>query len=1020
MPARKKQDSKDRTGHDLRATAQKKAARTGGVPRDMKKLTPDEIIHELYVHQIELEMQNDELRRTQLDLETATAKYRDLYDFSPVGYFTFSRDALIEEANLTGAVLLGAPRQTLLRKRFRRFVAKQDLDSWDRHITAAFQQEDRLACELELKRADGTTFQARLESIRMEAGGAQVVRTAVTDISMQFRSEEARRVSQEQYRLIVEHTADNITVLDLNLAITYVSPSILRLRGYTAEEAMTQTLDQIMVPDSLKKISGVFKEQMAIEAEGTADPQRSVLLELEEYCKDGSIVLVEVVFSFIRDYSDKPTGILAVTRDITDRKRMEKEIRDTNRFLDGMIEQSPNPIWISDEKGTLLRLNKACCETLEITPEEVVGRYNVLEDNIVEEQGMMPLVRSVFVEGRFVNFDLVYDTSRLNTTVLAHSAQVMLNVTIFPIKDDAGRVKNAVIQHIDITERKLAGEALLKQKDELTSYKNQLEGILSGQDRARMVLLSILEDEKIGRQYLRENEEKFRTLVETTPCIICSLKPDGTVLFVNNHIRKVTGHEPGEVIGGNWWELFYSGELRGQVAELMNAFKTGDVRGYEMRFFDRQGSLKTIMWDSFNRWDPDGGLVEINGVGTDITDLKIAEQKASYQLQFLYMVINAIRAPIFFKNAQGLYSGCNIAFEEFVGIPFSGIVGKTVFDLWPRERAEVYHRMDLELLEKGGAQTYEMRVGRADGAYREIMFQRSVFAGNKGAAGGIVGVMLDITDRKLAEEAVKESERFALSTVNALTSNIAIIDGSGDILSVNSAWRAFAFRNMEDAADVFEGVNYLAVCDAALGIGSEGAAEFAAGIRAVIKGELESYSQEYPCHSSSEQRWFIGRVNPFPGDGALRLVVSHTEITDRKLAEESILASLREKEALLREIHHRVKNNMQVISSLMGLRVGLHRERATIQKMRSARCRAGSSQWPSCTRSSTSRAISAASISATTCQALPPGIAQSLGMYRTGWPPVDVRQVTLGIDAAVPCGLLDKRAHHQRVKARVS
>jgi diguanylate cyclase (GGDEF)-like protein/PAS domain S-box-containing protein len=133
--------------------------------------------------------------------------------------------------------------------------------------------------------------------------------------------------SEERYRLIAENTADTISVFDLNLNPTYISPSIQKLRGYSVQEAMTQTLDQMLTPDSLQQASKKFADQMALELSGTADPTRTILMELEEYCKDGSTILVELAASFLRDKNFKPTGILTVTRNITERKKAEEQIQ---------------------------------------------------------------------------------------------------------------------------------------------------------------------------------------------------------------------------------------------------------------------------------------------------------------------------------------------------------------------------------------------------------------------------------------------------------------------------------------------------------------------------------------------------------------------------------------------------------------------------------------------------------------------------------------------------------------------
>ena len=154
----------------------------------------------------------------------------------------------------------------------------------------------------------------------------QRVKDRTAEIS---QANERLKESEERYRLIAENTADTIAVFDLNFNPTYFSPAILKHRGYTVQEAMTQTLDQMLTPDSLQQASKIFAEQMALESSGTADPARTALIELEEYCKDGSTVWVEIAASFLRDNNFKPAGILTVTRDITERKQAEKRLKET-------------------------------------------------------------------------------------------------------------------------------------------------------------------------------------------------------------------------------------------------------------------------------------------------------------------------------------------------------------------------------------------------------------------------------------------------------------------------------------------------------------------------------------------------------------------------------------------------------------------------------------------------------------------------------------------------------------------
>jgi len=147
--------------------------------------------------------------------------------------------------------------------------------------------------------------------------------------------------------------------------------------------------------------------------------------------------------------------------------------------------------------------------------------------------------------------------------------------------------------------------------------------------------------------------------------------------------------------------------------------------------------------------------------------------------------------------------------------------------------------------------------------------------------------MGSISDHRLAEKKLREFEPFARSVLDSLSANIAVLDDSGTIVFVNRAWREFARSNEADG-NVAENANYLQVCESAVELGSEDAASFAEGIRSVLSGRREEFALEYPCHSPTEQRWFVGRVTRFPSGSPARAVVAHENVTERKQAEEAL------------------------------------------------------------------------------------------------------------------------------------
>ncbi len=198
--------------HPLRAAAEARLAKITPIPSTG---SPQVLLHELQVHQIELEIQNEALRETQIELEQSRNRYIDLFEYAPVAYVIVSRDSRLTEANRLAARLLGYPQEALLHHSFDEFIAPTDLNRWREQITAVYagMSDTPLEYELLLKNADGSRFPAELQYVVLDhAQGGPTIRIAFFDITE--RSEAAAEIHQLAYFDPLTHLPNRRLLLD--------------------------------------------------------------------------------------------------------------------------------------------------------------------------------------------------------------------------------------------------------------------------------------------------------------------------------------------------------------------------------------------------------------------------------------------------------------------------------------------------------------------------------------------------------------------------------------------------------------------------------------------------------------------------------------------------------------------------------------------------------------------------------------------------------------------------------------
>ena len=442
--------------------------------KEIDKMSSEDIaglVRDLNAYQVELHSRNTELSRIQTELEESRNKISDMYDFVPMGYFTFDRNYLIVDANQTGAELLNVERDALLAKPFTDFVTPNFKDVFTHHCMMTIDKQTTQTCRLKLIRNDGCEFYAELDCLAVKGAGGNHgrIRISVKDIT------ERRRTMEEITRLaaIVESSDDAINGTDLAGRITTWNRAAERIYGYTANEVRGKSVSILIPPentDSVPDIVDKIKRGRKIEH-----------FETVRMTKQGRRIHVSLSISPIKDADGNIVGASAIARDITERKRMEQALIESEEKMRSILDASPdailqvgmdlNVLWANKAALELNPdiLGKSCCEAYQpcgcIDPNCVCRK--AIESGQIETQSMC-----YPIEDRAGN-------------------EVYWENTGVPLQDSQGRVYGSILIARDITERKMAEKAMLEYQQML---RNQASQLSLAEERERRRIATNLHD----------------------------------------------------------------------------------------------------------------------------------------------------------------------------------------------------------------------------------------------------------------------------------------------------------------------------------------------------------------------------------------------------------------------------------------------------------------------------------------------------------------------------------------------
>ncbi len=553
-------------------------------------------IEELESINEQFEQQNSELLQAREELSRQDAMLRNILLVAPVG-LGFIKDRLLEWSNSAFGDMFGYDNDEIRGKSPGIFYpTTDDYKSALREMTGQILEKGRASFDVKGRRKDGSPIDVHINSVPFEKGRFDSgVVFAALDITEQKRAEAALRENEEKYRILMENMTDSVWVLDLDtMAFVYNSPSSVSILGYTEEEARRNRISDIVTPRSQEMAGRILAEELDRDGKPGVDPNRSRILQLEQIHKNGSIVWVEMTLRFLRDGSGRSVSILGVSRNITDRKRAEQALAESEEKYRVLAESISDLIFTMDI-GTrhFTYMNRTSEELFGFRPDEIVAM--TMEDLLTPE-----------------TFKLA---SVILTEELARDGAEGVDPQRSRTFEAEARHKNGSVGWIEITARFLR------------------DG--SGAPRQVLGMARDITKRKQIETALAEREERYRMLMENTPENLWVIDIS-TMRFVYNssYGSQILGYTDQEsrnlslrdILTDRSFEevmRIYKEELEREEQPDVDRNRT---MTFELEEIHKSGSLLWVETTAKFLRDESGRPYSILGVSRDITPRKYAEE----------------------------------------------------------------------------------------------------------------------------------------------------------------------------------------------------------------------------------------------------------------------------------------------------------------------------------------------------------------------------------------------------------
>ncbi len=630
-----KRDDRQRDALDMRqraeALAREAAAGETEAPAGLSPKEIQEMLHELRVHQIQLELQNEDLRRAQEAIGAARARYFDLYDLAPVGYCTLSETGMILEANLTLATLLGLDRGALNKQPVSRFVLEEDQGIYYLHRKQLFDTGEPQECELRLVRPDGAPFWAHLKGTAARAeDGAPLCRVIISDITERKEVEEALRDSEQKFQTLVNQAPAALFLHGIDGFIVEYNQFTLDKYGYSADEILNIKASDIDPDYRERENMGLFWEELKRKGQ--------LRFEGRHRNKGGAIFPVEVNLAPIEIKGKK--HYLAMALDITERKQAEEALAHSDQLMRFVIEHSNSGVAIHDRSLNYLYVSQRYLDMYHVQKQQVLGRhhYEVFPDlpQKWREVHQKALAGEVSSSDRdpFMRADGTVEYTRWECR---------------PWYEADGSVGGIIVYTEVITDQ-------LRQEQSLREYAEKLS----------------------------ESEENLRITLNSIGDAVISTDVDGRVVSMNPVAEALTGWSTAEPRGRPLDEVFRivneltRATVESPVARVLREGKIVGLANHTL-LIDRQGGERPIADSGAPIRDGQGQIAGVVLVFRDQTEEKRQETALIAERENLRAIVDGTPAAVFIVDEAEVVVSANPETERLFGVTGHELDGKRRF-----------------------------------------------------------------------------------------------------------------------------------------------------------------------------------------------------------------------------------------------------------------------------------------------------------------------------------------------------